>query len=268
MTEETAVTGAETQPVQMAPGRRPGDGTAVVTVVYFSRYRGATEALAAAVASGAASVPGVTVHRISTDEVDRHWALLHRSDALVFGSPTYVGGVAARFKDFIESCAGDVWVRRLWLNKLAGGFTVSSGRSGDKLHCLMDLLVFAMQMGMIWSGSPSPAATTRPGAARLTSTGWPATSASWPKPTSMSRRAWHHRPATWRQRRSTGSTWRGTPARWCSAAHSSRAGANPALRPTEPRRRCSTACPKQCQVNASRVTAKTPQTSPSGVSRH
>ena len=150
MSAETLVSRPEPRPVE----RRPGDGSATVTVVYFSRYRGATAALAAAVAEGAARVPDVSVHCVSTTDVDQHWALLHSSDALIFGSPTYVGGVAARFKDFIESCAGDVWVRRLWLNKLAGGFTVSSGRSGDKLHCLMDLLVFAMQMGMIWVPVP------------------------------------------------------------------------------------------------------------------
>ncbi len=133
---------------------RPAPQGAVVTVVYFSSYRGATAELANAVAAGAARVPGVRVACISTTDRDQHWELLHASDALVFGSPTYVGGVAARFKDFIEACAGDVWVRRLWLNKLAGGFTVSSGRSGDKLHCLMDLLVFAMQMGMVWVPVP------------------------------------------------------------------------------------------------------------------
>jgi len=141
----------------LAPAEVSGAGSdrsAAVTVVYFSSYRGATAELAAAVAAGAARVPGVSATRVSTAEVDRHWALLHASDALIFGSPTYVGGVAARFKDFIESCAGDVWVQRLWLNKLAGGFTVSAGRSGDKLHCLMDLLVFAMQMGMVWVPVP------------------------------------------------------------------------------------------------------------------
>jgi len=133
---------------------RGPETSVVVTVVYFSRYRGATKQLAKAVASGAARVPGAQVACVSTDEVSGNWALLHSSDALIFGSPTYVGGVAARFKEFIESCAGDVWVQRLWLNKLAGGFTVSAGRSGDKLHCLMDLLVFAMQMGMIWVPVP------------------------------------------------------------------------------------------------------------------
>ena len=131
-----------------------GTTPVVVTVVYFSRYRGATRALAEAVAAGCARVPDVRVTCVSTDDVDDNWDLLHESDALIFGSPTYVGGVAARFKEFIESCAGDVWAERLWLNKLAGGFTVSAGRSGDKLNCLMDLVVFAAQMGMIWVPVP------------------------------------------------------------------------------------------------------------------
>ncbi len=127
---------------------------ATVTIVYYSGYRGATRRLAEAVKAGAAGVPGVDAVAISTEDIDSHWARLHASDAIIFGSPTYVGGGAARFKEFIEACAGDVWVRRVWLNKLAGGFTVSSGRSGDKLHCLMDLVVFAMQMGMIWVPVP------------------------------------------------------------------------------------------------------------------
>lgn len=133
----------------------PTDGRPViVTVVFFSRYRGATRRLAAAVVAGAMSVPGVTARAVAVDDVAAQWSLLHSSDALIFGSPTYVGSVAARFKEFIELCAGDIWSRRLWLNKLAGGFTVGAGRSGDKFNCLMDLVVFATQMGMIWVPVP------------------------------------------------------------------------------------------------------------------
>ena len=38
----------------------------------------------------------------------------------------------------------------MWVNKIAAGFTVSAGRSGDKLNCLQQLVIFAAQMGMIW----------------------------------------------------------------------------------------------------------------------
>ncbi|MDO9352385.1 MAG: flavodoxin family protein [Solirubrobacteraceae bacterium] len=125
-------------------------GPISVVIVFHSAYRGSTAALAEAIARGAASVEDVTTTMVSVDEVDDHWETLHRADALVFGSPTYVGSVSAAFKAFIERLAGDVWLERMWLNKVAGGFTVSSGPSGDKLNTLQDLAIFAAQLGMIW----------------------------------------------------------------------------------------------------------------------
>jgi len=38
----------------------------------------------------------------------------------------------------------------MWKNKLAAGFTISAGRSGDKLNCLTQMVIFASQMAMIW----------------------------------------------------------------------------------------------------------------------
>ena len=123
---------------------------ASVCVVYYSGFKGATARLSERLAHGAQSVPGTTTRLIRVEDIDDAWEALHAADAIVFGSPTYVGSVAARFKEFIEMCAGQVWLERLWLNKLAGGFTTSAGRSGDKLNCLQDLTIFAAQMGMIW----------------------------------------------------------------------------------------------------------------------
>ncbi|MEO0680166.1 MAG: flavodoxin family protein [Pseudomonadota bacterium] len=122
----------------------------ILTVVYYSGFKGSTEALAHAVVRGASAVEGCDALAVPVDAVDPHWSRLHASDAIVFGSPTYIGGVAARFKAFIERLAGEVWLDRLWLDKIAGGFTVSAGRSGDKLNCLQDMAIFAAQMGMIW----------------------------------------------------------------------------------------------------------------------
>ncbi len=121
-----------------------------VSIVYYSQYRGATEALAQATARGAARVPDTDVQILRVEEVDGHWDRLNTSDAIVFGSPTYVGSMAARFKEFVERLAGEIWLQRLWLNKIAGGFTVSAGRSGDKLACLQQMSIFAAQMGMLW----------------------------------------------------------------------------------------------------------------------
>lgn len=121
-----------------------------ITVVYYSNFKGATEQLAKAVARGAESVPDTDVMLVRVEDVDEHWQRLHDSDAIIFGTPTYIGSVAAKFKEFVEKLAGEVWLKRMWLNKIAGGFTVSAGRSGDKLNCLQQLVIFASQMSMIW----------------------------------------------------------------------------------------------------------------------
>ncbi len=121
-----------------------------ITILYYSSFRGQTEKLAQAIQRGAQRVPGTDVVLLKVEDAEQHWQRLHDSDAIIFGSPTYIGSVAARFKQFIELLSGDVWLNRMWVNKIAAGFTVSAGRSGDKLNCLQQLVIFAAQMGMIW----------------------------------------------------------------------------------------------------------------------
>ena len=132
-----------------------------LSVIYFSGA-GHTTKLAEAVHQGAASVAGVTTHliaikgddiakgRYSNDEV---FAKLDASDAIIFGSPTYMGGPAAQFKAFADACGGK-WYTSAWKDKIAGGFTVSAGASGDKLSTLHYFFTLAMQLGMIWVGLP------------------------------------------------------------------------------------------------------------------
>ena len=60
----------------------------------------------------------------------------------------------------------DVWYNKKWQNKIAAAFTHSSSPSGDKLMTLMEIMVFAMQNGMIWVGPtlhPSEKITTEAG---------------------------------------------------------------------------------------------------------
>ena len=121
-----------------------------ISIVFDSSFKGQTAALASCIAEGARSVDGVEVQVLHVDEVSEHWNDLHRADAIIFGSPTYIGSVSGKFKLFIEQLAGEVWLQRMWKNKLAAGFTVSAGRSGDKLNCLMQMAIFASQMAMIW----------------------------------------------------------------------------------------------------------------------
>ena len=121
-----------------------------ISVVYDSSFRGQTAALAESVAAGARSVEGAEVHLFHVDQVDDNWDTLHASDAIIFGSPTYIGSVSGKFKLFAEKLAGEIWLKRMWQNKLAAGFTCSAGRSGDKLNCLMQMVIFASQIGMVW----------------------------------------------------------------------------------------------------------------------
>jgi NAD(P)H dehydrogenase (quinone) len=133
--------------------------SATVSVLYFSGS-GHTQKMAEAVAKGAQSVAGVKVNLIGLhgkDIAEGRWtndkvlAQLDASDAIVFGTPTYMGGPAAQFKAFADATS-ERWFKRVWLNKLAAGFTVSGGASGDKLSTLTYLFTFAMQHGMLWVG--------------------------------------------------------------------------------------------------------------------
>lgn len=75
--------------------------------------------------------------------------LLHHSDTLVFGCPTYMGTVSAEFKKFMEATS-KFWYTQTWKNKLAAGFTNSSSLNGDKLNTLQQLSIFSAQHSMLW----------------------------------------------------------------------------------------------------------------------
>jgi NAD(P)H dehydrogenase (quinone) len=128
-----------------------------VAILYFS-MAGHTQQLAHAIAEGVRSVPQIqaVLWRIDPADLrDGRWkndeilSGLSRADAIIFGTPTYMGGMAAQFKAFIDACSG-IWFEQGWRNKLAAGFTHSQGLSGDKLNTLEGLMINAMQHGMVW----------------------------------------------------------------------------------------------------------------------
>jgi NAD(P)H dehydrogenase (quinone) len=127
--------------------------TVRLVAVYYSK-RGTTRSLVDSFGRGASAIGGAAFKAIPVDAADDHWEDLHAADGIVFASPTYIGSIAAEFKLFVEKLSNPVWLDRLWVGKLAAGITVSSGRSGDKLNCLMQMVIFAAQMGMIWVPVP------------------------------------------------------------------------------------------------------------------
>jgi NAD(P)H dehydrogenase (quinone) len=130
-----------------------------ICVVYYSS-QGHTESIAQAVIEGASGVAGATVENLKLLNQDIHegrWkndqvlATLASADAIIFGTPTYMGGYSAQMKAFIDACSS-VWFAQGWKDKVAAGFTHSQGLSGDKLQTLTGLMINALQHGMIWVG--------------------------------------------------------------------------------------------------------------------
>lgn len=120
-----------------------------IAIAYHSGY-GHNRVLANAVAQGVARQPGARAELIDVTEMnDDSWAILAVSDAIIFGSPTYMGAVSGPFKTFMDQTSA-IWLARSWADKLAAGFTVSSSQAGDKFATLSQLATLAAQHGMLW----------------------------------------------------------------------------------------------------------------------
>lgn len=129
-----------------------------ITIVYHSGY-GHTAKVAHAVAEGARKVNNIEIIMVNVAEMkEQDWDILDQSHAIIFGAPTYMGGVSAKFKEFIDA-ASKKWMQQKWKDKIAAGFTNSGSYSGDKLNSLFQLAVNAMQHGMIWVGNAMMAAS-------------------------------------------------------------------------------------------------------------
>ena len=121
-------------------------------VIYHSGY-GHTQRVAQFVAEGAKA----QVIAIDADGniTDADWNALDAADAIIFGSPTYMGMASWQFKKFADATSKQ-WMSGAWKNKVAGGFTISSNPSGDKLSTLQYFITLSMQLGMVWVGQANP----------------------------------------------------------------------------------------------------------------
>jgi len=136
----------------------------LVSIVFYSG-EGHTTKMAEAVEQGVRSIDGVSVvsHQICDEDIQRgRWmneAVLNQldaSDAVILGSPTYMGSVSAQLKSFMDATSSR-YLERKWVDKIGAAFTVSGSPSGDKVNMLMTCTTFALQHGMVWVGvSDSP----------------------------------------------------------------------------------------------------------------
>ena len=120
-----------------------------IAVVFHSGY-GHTKRMAESVASGAGAV--LVAIDAEANLSESQWATLLAADAIVFGSPTYMGSVSWQFKKFADASSKQ-WFSQAWKNKIAAGFTNSASMNGDKLSTLHYLFTLSQQHSMIWVGT-------------------------------------------------------------------------------------------------------------------
>jgi NAD(P)H dehydrogenase (quinone) len=140
-----------------------------VLVLYYSSY-GHVEAMAGAVADGARSVPGVevTLKRVPElmpeDVARQHGIKLNQPapvaspkeladyDAIIFGTPTRFGNMAAQMRNFLDQ-TGSLWVKGALVGKLASVFA-STGSGGGNESTILTFIPTLLHHGMIYAGLP------------------------------------------------------------------------------------------------------------------
>lgn len=138
-------------------------------VIYYSSY-GHVETLAQAVAEGARSVDGVdvAVKRVPetmSDEIARKAGVkldqaaevaspkeLGEYDAVIFGTPTRFGNMAAQMRNFLDQTGG-LWVQGALVGKVGSVFT-STGTGGGNESTIISFVTTLMHHGMIYAGLP------------------------------------------------------------------------------------------------------------------
>jgi NAD(P)H dehydrogenase (quinone) len=140
-----------------------------VLVLYYSMY-GHVAALARAVVEGARSVEGTEVvlkrvpETMSAEAAARAGAVaepdvptaapeeLADYDAIIFGTPTRFGNMAAQMRSFLDQTGG-LWARAALVGKVGSVFT-STGTGGGNESTIISFVITLMHHGMIYVGLP------------------------------------------------------------------------------------------------------------------
>ena len=154
---------------RVSAGKREAQAMATVLVLYYSSY-GHIEKMAYAVAEGvrAAGVM-VTVKRVpelvpedvarkSGYKVDQEApvaaiAELPDYDAIIFGTPTRYGNMAAQMKQFIDQTGG-LWVQDKLVGKVASVFTSTASQHGGQESTILSFHTVLLHLGFILIGLP------------------------------------------------------------------------------------------------------------------
>jgi multimeric flavodoxin WrbA len=126
-------------------------------VIFHSGY-GHTQRMAQAVAEGA----GAELIAIDAEGnlPEGGWEALSAADAIIMGSPTYMGSVSWQFKKFADA-SSKAWFSQGWKDKVFAGFTNSASMNGDKHSTLHYFITLAMQHGGVWVGQTQMPSNTK-----------------------------------------------------------------------------------------------------------
>ena len=143
---------------------------AKVLVLYYSSY-GHIEAMASAVAEGAASVAGChcvvkRVPELVTAEVAAASGMkveqtapiatvdeLADYDAIIFGTPTRFGNMAAQMRNFLDQTGG-LWFQNKLVGKVGSAFCSTASQHGGQETTLTSFHTTLLHHGMIIVGLP------------------------------------------------------------------------------------------------------------------
>ena len=140
-----------------------------VLVLYYSTY-GHIETMAGAVAEGARSVEGVEVtlkrvpETMPEDVAKKYGAKLDQAapvaepgeladyDAIIFGTPTRFGNMAAQMRNFLDQ-TGQLWLKGALVGKVSSVFA-STGTGGGNESTILTFIPTLLHHGMIYVGLP------------------------------------------------------------------------------------------------------------------
>lgn len=140
-----------------------------ILVLYYSMY-GHIETMAGAIAEGVSSVEGVEVivkrvpETLSEESAKRNGVKLDQAaeiampgelgdyDAIIFGTPTRFGNMAAQMRNFLDQTGG-LWVKGGLVGKVGSVFT-STGTGGGNESTIISFVTTLMHHGMIYVGLP------------------------------------------------------------------------------------------------------------------
>jgi NAD(P)H dehydrogenase (quinone) len=141
-----------------------------VLVLYYSTY-GHVETMAKAVAAGARSVPGteVTLKRVpelmpeavaksAGAKLDQAAPIarpeeLAEYDAVIFGTPTRFGNMAAQMRNFLDQTGG-LWAKGALIGKIGSVFASTGSQHGGQESTLLSFHTTLLHHGMVVVGLP------------------------------------------------------------------------------------------------------------------